>query len=79
LPILQASRETVRTVRQKALGFEDVSVFDFTESARKARTYEDYSQELGNTRAEELEYIAVALYGPAATVKQLTGHLKLFS
>jgi hypothetical protein len=79
LPILQASRETVRTIRQKALGFEDVSVFDFTESARKTRTYEDYAQELGNTQAEQLRYIAVALHGPASAVRKLTGHLKLFS
>lgn len=79
LPILQANRETVRNVRRKALGFEDVSVFDFTESARKARTYEGYALELGNTQEEHLEYIALALHGPASTVKKLTGQLKLFS
>lgn len=77
LPILQADCETLRRIRQDALNDAQVEVFDFTEPARRAKTYAEYIDGILATPEKSLEYIALALHGPRAVVAGLTGHLKI--
>ncbi|WP_017624966.1 DUF2000 family protein [Nocardiopsis chromatogenes] len=46
-------------------------------SARRARDYGSYLEDLSRTGAEELVYRALALFGPKARVNALTKRLPL--
>lgn len=55
----------------------DIEVFDFSDPARQARTYESYLQRISEMPTDSLGYVALALHGPVTTVNKLTGQLKL--
>lgn len=76
LPILTASRDELSRLREKALIEEVVQVYDFSETAQRCRTYEEYERVLAEKSSSDLSYIALAVQGEKKAVERLTGSLK---
>lgn len=76
LPILSASRDELSRLREKALSEPAVQVYDFSETAQRCRTYEEYERVLAEKSSSELSYIALAVQGNKKAVDSLTGSLK---
>jgi GNAT superfamily N-acetyltransferase len=77
IPVLAASREAIARTREQALAAPDVLVVDLSDVAQRARTEDEYVERLRELRAEDVRYVALALYGDRATVTGLTGGLRL--
>ena len=77
LPVLQASRSALRSLRANALESRDMVVFDFPEPARQAKTYQEYLERMIGMSSESIDYVALGLYGPVSLVNKVTGQLKL--
>ncbi|MGC4943361.1 DUF2000 domain-containing protein [Kribbella sp. DT2] len=78
IPVLRASGEQLRELRDQAAARDGVTVHDMNQVAQQSRTYEQYTATVGGTKAEDLEYIGLGLYGPRAAVDSLTGALGLY-
>lgn len=76
IPVLRADGDTLRRLRYEAESAELLAV-DFTEAARTSKTYEEYERKLAATKATELDYLGLALYGDRKAVEKLTGSLPL--
>jgi hypothetical protein len=77
IPILTATAERLKDIRDRAAGDDELLVVDFTDSAQRSRTYDDYAELLRDARGETIAYLGVALYGPRKPVQRLTGSLPL--
>ncbi len=77
LPLLQASREDLKRIRDAAGLDKEIAVVDFSEPAQTARTFEAYRALLQTIKTEELNYVGVALLGPKSAVTSLTAGLAL--
>jgi len=77
LPVLKADRDIIKQIRMKASALPDLLVVDLTEPAQTSRTYQDYTKRMAGLPAEELGYLAVALYGNKKAINKLTGNLPL--
>lgn len=78
IPVLRASGERLRELRAVAVAREGVTVHDMNQVAQQARSYEQMSATLSGTKAEDIEYFALGLYGPRPAIDSLTGALKLY-
>ncbi|GAA1508275.1 DUF2000 domain-containing protein [Kribbella lupini] len=78
IPVLRASGEQLRDLRDQAAGRDGVTVHDMNQVAQRSRTYEQYTATIGGTKKEDLEYFGLGLYGPRAAVDSLTGALALY-
>lgn len=76
LPILAAAREDLTALRERALGEESVRVYDFSETAQRCKTYDEYEQVLADIDSARISYVALALQGERKAVERLTGNLK---
>lgn len=76
LPILTTSRDELSSLREKALSDAAVQVYDFSETAQRCRTYEEYERILAEKSSSELSYIALAVQGDKKAVERLTGSLR---
>jgi hypothetical protein len=80
VPILSASADVIKDIRNRvatAAESVDLLVADFTECAQRSRNYDDYASLLATGTNETLNYLGVALHGPAKTINKLTGNLPL--
>jgi hypothetical protein len=79
LPMLAAEAAAIAEIRAKAvaLGHPDLGVIDVTETAQRAKTYEEYTSRIASRTAAEIRYFGLCLHGPAKVVKSLTGSLSL--
>ena len=79
IPILSASREQVKEIREAMFepAFAEVAAIDFSEAAQRCLNYEQYVRSLAQLSAEELFYLGVCMYGPKKKVNKLTGCLPL--
>ena len=79
IPILSASRELVKEIREAMFepAFAEVAAIDFSEAAQRCLNYEQYVRSLAQLSAEELFYLGVCMYGPKKKVNKLTGSLPL--
>ena len=79
IPILSASREQVKEIRETMFepAFAEVAAIDFSEAAQRCLNYEQYVRSLAQLSAEELFYLGVCMYGPKKKVNKLTGSLPL--
>ncbi|MFD7137160.1 DUF2000 domain-containing protein [Streptomyces sp. NPDC059894] len=77
IPVLTASAQELTTLLERARAADEVRLVALTETARRARDYEDYLTDLKATGAEELEYLGVIVHGPRNKVSKLTRHLSL--
>jgi hypothetical protein len=74
LPILKAPADTLRELRAKAVAAE-VGVIGFPVNGHQTNDYEEFVAMLGESA--DVSYLGLALYGPAKTVRKLTGSLPL--
>ena len=79
IPILSASREQVKEIREAMFepAFAEVAAIDFSEAAQRCLNYDQYMRSLSQLSAEELFYLGVCMYGPKKKVSKLTGSLPL--
>lgn len=76
MPILTTTADDVKSLRSRAIA-DDLLVIDFTDSAQRTRTYDDYTQLLENATDESIRYIGIAVHGHRKAVQRLTGSLPL--
>lgn len=76
IPVLKADTETIRTIRTWACN-RGLFCAGFTRVAQTCRNYAQYVQRMAASKAEELEYSGLVLYGQAQDVSRLTGGLPL--
>jgi hypothetical protein len=77
VPLLQAEAPVIKRIRDSAVEDKNITVVDFSEPARVARTFEAYRELLATTSKENLEYVGVALLGAKELVSSLTAGLPL--
>lgn len=77
VPILACPGEDLSELRRKARTFEGVRCIDFSQTAQRAKRYDAYEATLKATKALDLTYLGLCLYGEPASVRRLTGHLAL--
>ncbi|MEO3875745.1 DUF664 domain-containing protein [Nonomuraea sp. B12E4] len=77
VPVLSATPEQLRGLYAKARAREDVVTVGFNEVARQARDYDDYLAALAATPGEEIDFVAVAVFGPRNRVTALTKRFPL--
>jgi hypothetical protein len=78
IPVLRAAPGQLHELRAQAAARDGVTVHDMNQIAQRARTYEQMSATLSGTKAEDVEYLGVAVFGPRAAVDSLTGALALY-
>lgn len=77
LPILMASLDAIKQLRQQTASMPDLFVADFTETAQHSRTYTDYIEELSAHATGDLTYLGLLLYGPKKMINSLAGNFRL--
>lgn len=79
VPVLRGSPETIGALRRKLYEpeFREVTAVDFSELARRCRTYDEFIQRMTDTPEGALEYLGLAVCGPKKQVNRLTGSLPL--
>jgi hypothetical protein len=80
VPILSAGADAIKEIRNRAAATAesgDLLVVDFTDCAQRSRNYDDYASLLATCTNETINYLGVALHGPAKTLNKLTGNLRL--
>jgi hypothetical protein len=77
IPILKAQGAVIKAIRQQAVGAKNLLVVDFSHIARRAKTYQDYTQQMAAQTSPSIEYLGVALYGEKKAINKLTGNLPL--
>ncbi|ADB31383.1 conserved hypothetical protein [Kribbella flavida DSM 17836] len=78
IPVLRAPADRLRELRDAAASRGGVTVHDMNQVAQQSRTYEQFAATIGGTKAEDLEYFGLGIYGPRAAVDSLTGALALY-
>ncbi|MDE6786189.1 MAG: DUF2000 domain-containing protein [Muribaculaceae bacterium] len=76
LPVLAASDDTLREIHSLASGNDEVSLVDFTCTAQRSRTYEEYTWQIKKIAESELRYIGIGLIGNKKYINKYTGNLK---
>jgi hypothetical protein len=74
LPVLKARAEQLRELRAKAVAAE-VGVFGMPVNGQQTTDYEEFVAMIASVDAPA--FLGLALYGPAKTVRKLTGSLAL--
>jgi hypothetical protein len=74
LPILKARSEQLRDLRAKAVAAE-VGVIGFPVNGQQTTDYEDFRAMIATLEAPD--YLGLALYGDAKTIRRLTGSFGL--
>lgn len=76
VPVLSAARTELPRLAADARA-QDLEVIDFTTTAARARTYDAYTTNMAATPTTDLDYLGIAITGPAKAVTSLTGALPL--
>ena len=76
LPVLAASKDILREIHSLAYENDEVSLVDFTCTAQRSRTYEEYSLQIKKIAESELRYIGIGLIGNKKYINKYTGNLK---
>lgn len=79
VPILKASPEALREIRQKLSGpeYQGLTVVDFSDLAQSCKTYAEFIAKMAHTPENALEYFGIAICGTKKQVNKLTGSLPL--
>jgi hypothetical protein len=78
LPVLKVDAVRMAALLAKARAHEAVHVIDVTETAQRARTYDEYTTALSKAPTDDHPVLAAALTGPDAAIRSLTGDLPLY-
>ena len=79
IPVLGASREQVKAIRDKMFdsAYSDITVIDFSEVAQRSLEYDNYIKMLSCLPSTDIHYLGICLYGPKKQVNKLTGNIGL--
>jgi len=79
MPILASDADGIKALRGRAEINESagLGLIDVTDTAQEAKNYGAYETRIGETRHDDLRYLGLCIYGPAALVRSLTGNLPL--
>ena len=78
IPILAAQGEALRTLREILKGHEaDLAVVDLIGATRSTRSYGEYAEHMRATPPDRMEYVGLAMCGPAKLVNRFSGSLAL--
>jgi hypothetical protein len=77
VPVVTADAQQIAELHAMARMRDDIIAVGFTEVARRARDYATYLDDLATTPDSELEYVAVALFGPRNRITALTKRFPL--
>lgn len=79
IPILRGDMESIRKIRERMYEpeFADLTVVDFTDLARRCKTYEEFCSKMGETEEAELRYFGTAVCGDRKKIDSLTGSMAL--
>lgn len=77
IPVLVASQEELSRVFRSASTDERLRVLVLTSTAQRARTYEEYAENLSAVPDAENDTVALAVFGPRNRVTKHTKHLGL--
>ena len=79
VPILKGDGTLIRAIRDKLVRQADDGLFhvDFCDLAQRCHDYDQYTLTLRSTPGEDLNYLGIAICGPAKKVNALTGSLGL--
>ncbi|NEA37038.1 DUF2000 domain-containing protein [Streptomyces sp. SID13031] len=78
VPVLKADPTRLSELHAAAAAHPDLDVHDINQVARTSRSYDQYLATMSGTKAEDLEYTALAIHGPRRAVDSLTGALALY-
>ena len=79
VPVLTAPADELRELHHRALSRDDLITVGFNEVARAARDYDDYLSTLKTTPSQDLDFVAVAVFGPRNRVTALTKRFPLLA
>lgn len=77
LPVLTANQAQLNTIYEAVRGNKEIFMVDFTETAQKSRSYEEYISKLSDETSGTLVYIGLGLVGDKKSINKLTGNLRL--
>ncbi|GII87191.1 hypothetical protein Ssi03_51810 [Sphaerisporangium siamense] len=77
MPVLTATPAELADLHAKAGADEELITVGFNEVARRARDYDVYLADLAATPGDEVEFVAVGVFGPRGRVTALTRRLPL--
>lgn len=79
VPILGASSEKIRQIRESLFGldFQDLTVVDFSDLAQGCKTYDEFIKKMSMTSESDLQYLGIAICGAKKKVNKLTGSMPL--
>ncbi|MDO4357750.1 MAG: DUF2000 domain-containing protein [Clostridia bacterium] len=75
IPILRASAEQLRSIRERLDG--SLTALDFSDLAQNCRTYAEYIARMADVSEQQLNYLGLALCGDRKRINKLTGNLPL--
>ncbi|MFE4827766.1 DUF2000 domain-containing protein [Streptomyces sp. NPDC056672] len=75
--VLAADAPTLRSIRAKAAGKDEVLIVDMPEQAQSSRVYDEYLAAVAATGQDELAYCGISLVGPRNGIDRLAGRLGL--
>lgn len=78
VPVLKASTERLAHLAGKARATPGVTTVDVTDTAQRARTYDDYARRLADGPTAAHRVLGLALHGPETAIRSLTGDLPLY-
>ncbi len=78
IPLLKGTSELIRSIRHDVShNGDDLFWVDFCDVAQKCVDYDDYTARLQQCPEDALNYLGIALYGPAKKINTLTGSIGL--
>ncbi|MDO5603467.1 MAG: DUF2000 domain-containing protein [Oscillospiraceae bacterium] len=79
VPVLKASKEKIREIREKLfeLEFSDVVTVDFSDVAQSCNIYSDYIKKAAAVQEKDFIYFGVGMYGRKNLINKLSGSLPL--
>lgn len=79
VPILRGTRSIIKQIRERLYlpDFQDLTVVDFSDLAQSCKTYDEFTQKMGNVSKSTLQYFGLAICGPRKKVNKLTGSMPL--
>ena len=75
IPILASSSESIKAIRGSLK--DEATLVDFSNVAQSTKNYQDYPEKLSATKAEDIEYLGIAVYGTKKIINKYTGNLGL--